>query len=517
MQKKEMRGRVNDSSPLSEAESPPNLDDLKAKAVRGAGVNFAAQLAGLFLHMASVVVLARLLTPRDFGLMAMVTAFSLWFMNFGLNGFTEYIIQKERMVTGEINSIFWAHALIAGILTVLFAGFGYVLASFYAELALRGIAIAMSLSIILVALYTTHVALLKRELKFTSVAIMNLIASFVSILLAVGAAVVGMGYWALVIRQLASPLIIVIGAWVLCPWRPGSPMHLSLAIPGLKYGIQVYLNFSLKFLRQHADRMILGKSSGSELLGEYERGYYLSSMPAEQLLTPLHNVVQATLCRLIHDKKRFVSYFNQAVSMIGILGVWAALVLMLTAEDLVWLLLGPEWAYAGRVVKAFGPGIAGMILYETHSWLHLSLGTPNRWLKWNILASVITVTSFVAVASKGPIAMAFTLSVVTNLLVIPALWYAGRPLELSLRTLVGPFWSYYLSASVVAVCWMAASTSWVPLRDALVRLGTVGRVASVGAAVSVLYILLIILIERSFRSIREIMSFIRIFFTRFKA
>lgn len=491
-------------------------DNLRVKAVRGAGVNVAAQLGGLFLHIASVVALARLLTPKDFGMVSMVTAFSIWFMNFGLNGFTEYIIQKESLETDEISSIFWAHTLLASLLALIFSGFGYLLVRFYSEPKLWGISAAMSASFVLVAMYTCHIAVLKRAMRFASVAVVSLAASLISILLAIAAATTGMGHWAIVIRQLSLPSIMVIGAWIISPWRPSLPRRLTLARPGLKYAVQVYLNYSLRYLRQNADRVLLGKFGGSEILGHYDRANYLSSMPASQFLDPLHSVVLATLSRLTNDKKRFTAYFTNAVSMVANVGILASLVLSLTSVDLVRILLGPQWLFAGKIVMVFGPGVAGLIMYETNSWLHLSLGTPDRWLRWNVVASSLTIGAFALAAPHGAISMALAFSIITNLLVIPALWYAGRPLGLRLRTLIAPVWSYYASAVLVAFVWISASTSWPPLKSLLIQLTPITRVLAVGSIASLFYVLLVIAFERSFRSVHEVISFAEILFRRRK-
>ena len=196
---------------------------LKAKAVKGAGINVVTQSVGLVFNTVSVIILARLLPPKDFGLVAMVTAFSVWLMNFGGNGFTEYIVQKSDITKEEINSIFWLHVLIASTLAILFTIFGIFLVDFYSEPALSGISAAMSISFIFMGLCTTQLALLQREMKFKSIALIGLTAIILSIICAISAAVAGMSYWAIVIRQLTIPGVTMVGAWILCSWRPGLP------------------------------------------------------------------------------------------------------------------------------------------------------------------------------------------------------------------------------------------------------------------------------------------------------
>lgn len=489
-------------------------DNLKAKAVKGAGINVAAQFVGFISHTVGVIVLARLLKPTDFGLVAMVTAFSLWFMNFGGNGFTEFIIQKEHISKEEINSIFWLHIFIASLLAICFTFFGSFLVEFYSEPALLGIAAAMSTSFVFMALSTSQFALLKREMQFTSIAVVELVAVISSIVFSIAAAVGGMTYWAVVIRQLTVPVVLVIGAWILCPWRPGYPARPSRALPGLKYAVQVYCNFSLGYLARNIDKVLLGRFHGSEILGNYDRAYHLSSLPANQLLSPLHGVALATLSRLINDKERFITYYTKAVAMVSFLGTLAALILTLSAEDLILMLLGPAWSDAGRVVMAFGPGVAAMLIYGTHSWLHLSLGTPNRWLRWNLFASVITITAFIIAAPYGAVAMAIAYSATAYVLIVPALWYAGRPIGFSVKEVIDSLWAYFASALLVCISWFYLFAYWLPLKDLLANNSLLNRVLMTSLIATFLYVTIVILLQRSLHSIREIASFIGVFISR---
>jgi polysaccharide transporter, PST family len=481
---------------------------LRAKAVRGASVNIIAQFVGIAVQTIGVVILARLLKPQDFGVVAMVTAFSLWLANFGVNGFTEYIIQKQEMRKEEISSVFWLHLFIAASLAVGFVFFGLFLVGFYGEPALSGIAVAMSVTFIMQALSTTHIALLKREMKFARVAIAELASVALSILLAIAAALLGLGYWAVVTRQITVPFVMFLAAWLLCRWRPTVPRRLTEAWPALKYAIQVYLNFTLGFLMRGVDKVLLGKYHGSELLGNYDRAYHIFSMPAAQIITPLHSVALATLSRLKHDKDRFSAFYAKAIVLVAFPGTLVALALTVSAKDLVFLLLGPSWVEAGRVVMAFGPGVAADLVYGTHSWLHLSLGTPGRWLRWNIFASVFTMIAFFVAAPHGAVAMAIAYSVRGFLLIIPSIWYAGRPIRLGLRSIVTYMRAYFVSAAAVLLGWLWLTNHWLPLKDFITGLNPFLRIITASFITSLGYVALVVVLQRSFRSVRDIISLI---------
>lgn len=487
---------------------------LKTKAVKSAGINVAAQFIGFLCHTFGVIVLARLLTPTDFGLVAMVTAFSLWVMNFGINGFTEYIIQKHQLYLEEINSIFWLQLGLACSLAVGFSFFGFFLVNFYSEPTLSGIAIAMTSSFIFQALSTNHLALLKREMKFSSIAVAELIAVIMSVFFAIAAAIDGLGYWAIVTRQLSVPAVTMIAAWILCPWRPSRPKNLSAALPGLKYAIQVYFNFSLGYVTRNIDKVLLGKFYGSDILGNYDRAYHLSSMPANQLLTPLHGIALSTLSRLRNDEIRFTSYFTKAVSTVALMGSISAAVLTLTAQDLIPFLLGPDWREAGRVVMVFGPGIAPMLVYGTHSWLHLALGKPDRWLRWNIFATIITFAAFLIATPFGAVAMALAYSVISFILFIPALWYAGIPVHLRVGKILSSICPFFFSAFLVSVFWLYFSESWSPWSGYLLSLSPLTRICITTFFALILYILAVIACQRNLRSFHDIFSLLRLMFSR---
>lgn len=489
---------------------------LKARAVKSAGINIASQFIAFVAHTVGVIVLARLLTPKDFGLVAMVTAFSIWLMNFGLNGFTEFIIQKEQISKREVSAIFWTHVILSLLLAFGFTGCGFLLVDFYNEPDLKGISIAMSTSFVFYALFTSHFALLKREMKFGLIAIVQLVAMILSIILSITAAFAKMGYWAIVIRQLTIPIVTMVAAWILCPWRPGRPGNFSTAVPGLKYAVKVYSNFSIGYLNRSIDKVLLGKFHGSELLGNYDRAYHLSSMPAGQILTPLHSVALSTLSRLQNDKERFLSYYTKAVSMVAFLGTIAAVGLTLSARDLIPLLLGQEWVEAGSVVMAFGPGIAAMLVYGTHSWLHLSLGTPGRWLRWNLVDAVSSIVAFVIAAPFGAIAMAIAYSARSFVLIIPALWYAGRPVSLDMVRLLRSIGVYFSAGIFVVSGWFYLIITWLPFTTMIAGFSPLIRIALTLFISSFLYITLVIIFQRSFASIIDIFSLMKILLSREK-
>ena len=439
---------------------PTTPGDLAVTALRAATVNVAAQVVSFLCQTAGVVILARMLSPKDFGLVAMVVAFSGLVMNFGSNGFPEYLIQKTRIEREEVDAIFWTHLLIALALAAVFCAFGLLLSRFYDQPELFAIVCAMSSTIVLSALATHHLSLLQRTFRFGTIAFIQVASMLAAVIAAVVVARLGLGYWAIVTRQVMIPAITAVGAWSLCSWRPGTRQRIGLAGPGVKYALRVFANFSLGYCRRNIDTVLLGRLQGAVVLGQYDRAYYLATLPVNQVLTPLHGVAQATLSRMKEDAQSISRYYIRALSGIALFGCLVALLYSVAATDLASLILGSQWTDAGRIMTAFGPGVGCFLMAETSTWLHLSLGLPERWLKWNIAATVATVVAFAVSARFGGVWVAGAYSILNCLFLLPAIWYAGRPIHLKLRDVFKAIGLPFFAAVATGLAWIWLRHDW---------------------------------------------------------
>jgi O-antigen/teichoic acid export membrane protein len=496
----------------------PNIAGLLVvKAVKGAGTNIIAQLISLIANIFGVIILARILQPKDFGIVTMVSTFYLLLTNFGENGFSEYIIQKQTINQSELNNIFWMHGVLSFSLMLIFMSMAPILALFYNEPLITPVSVVMAFGIIVQMLSTVHVAILKRNMEFSKVAINGVVSGAIGLMLAIVMAMTGAGYWAVVARQLSIPLVMAIGAWVVCPWRPGLPGRMKGAIGSFRYVLHVYGNFCLNHFARSLDKILLGKFHGAQILGIYDRAYYLSNMPSEQLLAPLHSVALATLSRLREDNESFCNYFKKAISTLAFLGVLAGLILTIAGKDLIYVLLGPEWEQSGVVVVAFGPGIGAMFIYTTHSWIHLSLGKPERWLRWSLVSSLVTGGLSLIFAPFGPVALASALSLSFYVLLFPSLWYAGRPIGLKVIPIckaIGPFFGSGIGTWLI---WAGSFNLITTTSNFLIELNIFLRLFLEISISTFMYVTLVIAFHRGLGPIMEIVNLGRTFFSREEA
>lgn len=423
-------------------------DTLRRTAVRGVGAAIAGQTANFILSIASITILARLLTPADFGIVTMVTTFGLLFRSFGCTGFTELIVQCEGFTASLASNLFWIEVGVGALLTVVFAASGSLMGLFYHNELVAQVAVGMSPMIILGCLGWIHLGILQRAMLFKSAALINFVAQLVYVAVSIAFAIAGWHYWALVWGIVAQSAATAVGAWLVCQWTPGWPTRVSGTRSGLKFAVSVYSHYAFNYLTRNSDNLLVGWRFGARMLGFYKKAYDLFVLPESQLIAPMSAVVVSTLSRIRTDREHFQRYFLGAISVIALLGMGLGADFALVGRDIIRLLLGPGWDEAGRIFALFGPGIGAMLLYETHGWIHLSIGRPERWLFWGLIEFLCTASLFLLTLRWGPMGIAFAWTVSFYLLMLPGFWYAGRPIGLKLRSTISVIWKFFLASAL---------------------------------------------------------------------
>lgn len=424
-------------------------EGLRRSAVRGAGVSIVGSAGSFIVQMGSVAILARLLTPTDFGVVTMVTTFSLLFRSFGLNGFTELILQHEDLTHSLASNLFWIELGLGTILTLAFASSGPLLSLFYRNSAVAQVTEGLSLTIGIGCLGWIHQGLLQRAMRFESTAITSFAGLLLYVIVSITLAMAGWHYWALVWGSVAQAVGTSAGAWLICRWIPSWPRRVRGTGPGLKFAMSVYSHFAFSYSTRNTDNILVGWRYGAQSLGFYKKAYDLFVLPESQLLAPLSAVVVSTLSRVGRDREQFQRYFLRAISVLALVGMGVGADFALVGKDLIRFLLGPGWEEAGRIFSLFGPGIGVMLLYNTHGWVHLSIGRPERWFRWGLMEFVCTASLFLLALHWGPSGIAVAWTTSYFLLMFPGFWYAGKPIGLGIGPIFAVIWKFF-AASVAA-------------------------------------------------------------------
>jgi PST family polysaccharide transporter len=484
-------------------------EGLRREAVRGAGANIAGAAGSFVLQIGSVVILARLLTPADFGIVTMVTTFSLLFCSFGLNGFTELILQREELTHSLTSNLFWINLGIGMILTVAFASSGPLLALFYHNTVVAPVAEGMSLTIGIGSLGWIHLALLNRARHYRTVAIVNFVSYLLLAIVSISLARAGWHYWALVAGYIAQGVTKVVCAWWICRWTPSLPRRRSGTASSLKFALHVYAHFAFSYSTRNTDNFLVGWRFGAPALGFYKKAYDLFVLPESQLLGPLSAVVVNTLSRLNGDRVQYRRYFLRGISVLALLGMGIGMDFTLVGRDIIRFLLGPGWEEAGKIFAIFGLGIGAMLLYNAHGWIHLSIGRPERWFYWGLFEFVCTASLFLLMLRWGPAGIALAWTTSYFLLLFPGFWYAGKPINLPVGAVIAEVWKFFV-ASILAGLGAALIARFTPLFAAVSgSLGALMRIVLVSSVFSALYLIAITALHGGTKPIKDTVGLVR--------
>lgn len=479
---------------------------LKKRAVRGAGATVFSRSTVYCINMISVIILARLLTPDDFGLVAMVTAPFMFLMDFANLGLGDATIQSEEVNQKQISTLFWINTGLGAGLTSLLIAVSPIIGSFYKEPRVQSITIAISFMFVLGGLSTQHLALLKRNLLFYRITANEVIASILSVIIAIAGAWWGWGYWAIVARQLTLSLTLAAGAWLVCSWRPGLPSLHTRVKPMLTFGTNSVASNVTYYFSKNLDKVLIGWCHSTQSLGYYDRAYHLFVLPLNQLSFPLSAVALAALSRLRNEPEKYRRYYLKALSMLAFIGMPLSAIVTLVASDLVLLLLGQQWHKTGHILSIFGLGIGIALIISTCGWLHLSLGRADRKLRWAITTFIVTVIFLSIGLPFGPSGVAIAYTASLYVLVCPALWYAGKPIHLKFRSLLSVIWKPYVCALAAGLlCWFFFN-SFDLTSDTFVRLNILARIFLSVILCTSVYLLLTIVLHQGTRPISQFIS-----------
>jgi PST family polysaccharide transporter len=482
---------------------------LRRTAVRGAGVAIAGSAANFVVQLGSVVILARLLTPSDFGIVTMVTTFSLLLRGFGVNGFAELITQREEVTDSLASNLFWINLGIGTILTLAFAGSGRLLALFYHNSDVVQVTQGMSLTIVIGCLGYIHLGLLRRAMHFRSTAIIYFVGQVFQVIVSIALALAGWRYWALVWGSVTQTAVVTAGVWLMCRWMPSRPGRASGTGSGLKLAINVYSHFAFSYLTSNTDNLLVGWRFGDRALGFYKRAYDLFVLPQTQLLAPLSGVVVSTLSRINRDREQFQRYFLRTISVLALVGMGIGADFALVGQDLFRFLFGPGWEEAGRIFALFGPGIGVMLLYNTHGWIHLSIGRPERWFRWGLMEFACTVTLFLLTLRWGPSGIALAWTISYFLLMFPGFWYAGKPIGLGIGPVFAVIWKFFTASAAAGLATALITRSMPYFATTFGAAAAFVRMVSVSLVFLALYIGGVIALHQGLAPLTETVGLLR--------
>src|SRR5260221_1176386 len=329
------------------------LENIGQRTVRGGILVFAAQGIKVLAQFGAVVVLARLLPPAACGLVAMSGALYAMLDPIREFGLSLATIQKPDCTHAQVSTLFWINVAFGWLVgSALFLA-APLIAAFYGQPELTAVTRWVALGFFATGACAQHWALLRRQMRFGAVAALETSIELISFAVAIVAALEGAGYWALVAHRLTGAVLLLIGCWTLCRWRPSRP---SL-VPGigelLSYGGSLTGTTMVGLLSRSVDRVMIAWFWGATALGLYERAAKLLMLPLNNIVIPLYTVGVPSLSRLVTDQQRYRHAFGQMLEKLAMITVPAAALIAVTADWTTAVLFGPQWSSAAPLVACF--------------------------------------------------------------------------------------------------------------------------------------------------------------------
>jgi PST family polysaccharide transporter len=441
-------------------------EELKRRTVRAGAMTICAQFAKLVLYTASTVILARLLSPEDFGLVAMVTAVTGFLGVFKDAGLSAATVQRNEVTHDQVSTLFWINVAVGGFLALAAIILAPALAVVYREPRVVGIALALSPIFVFAAATAQHEALLRRRMDFRALAIIDVCSMLVGVLVGVGMAKTGFGYWSLVGMPAATAVTNIVAAWTAMPWRPGFPRRGCGVRSMVRFGGYMTSVNLVNYLFRSADKILIGRRWSAGPLGLYQRAYGLLLMPIDLVNSPISGVAMAALCRVQTDLERLGRYFVAGYSIVASTIMPIIFSSAVFSDDIILFLLGPKWSASIDIFRFLTPAALIGALLNPFGWLWVATGRVDRQFKCGCVWSTLVVLGFWLGLGHGPKGVALGYSLMSCLLAVPLCMYAIHETPVRLRDIAGAIqWPLIAAvlASVLSLAFKFMLPPWIPV------------------------------------------------------
>ena len=447
-----MQRKSSNSESHSEAIARISKDDVGSRA-RGGVVWSIFQIAGRhIISIATTALLARILSPGDYGLVGMVatlTALLLVFSDMGLSWAT---VQRDQLTRIQVSNLFWVNIVAGGALWGVCALLAPVVSDFYRQPDLIAITTVMGASFLLSGIAVQPIALMQRQMRYKEIATMEVFSLLAGAGAGIASAIAGHGYWALVVQALVVQVVrgaIALPRSGLGVMAPRSGVNTASL---LSFGGLIAINGLLIYLARNFDSVLIGRWWGSEALGHYNRAYFLMMLPSMLATGVLTRLMVPSLAAFQDDHDRFGAAYRRAVALVAFVGCPMAAGLALTAEEAVRLVYGEKWVSVAPMVVWLS--IAGVTqpIYNTTGWLFTAAGKAKAYLLLTVMNAVVLVIGFFVAVSHGVLAVSAVYGVLMGVVLLgPSLWWAHKCVSIKLSETVKQLRPVFLCL-VVMIC-----------------------------------------------------------------
>jgi|tagenome__1003787_1003787.scaffolds.fasta_scaffold20987768_3 O-antigen/teichoic acid export membrane protein len=403
---------------------------------RGLAWKAVSQVALQLSRIGVAVVLARLLTPSEYGLAGMVLIFASLVIVFSDLGLGAALVQRPVILEGDRSTVFWTGLLVGGSMTILGIATAGLVADFYGQPEIKPMFAVLSITFVLSSLGTTQASLLMRTMDFRTLEVRMMIGTALGAIVGIAVAVAGYGAWAIVWQQVATTVASTVLLVLLSPWRPRFTFSLASLRRLGGFGANVFGQRLLYYLHRNIDNLLIGRFLGPAALGAYSVAYNVMLVPFSRLSGPLQEVFFPAFARIQDDPSRIAALWVRLIRVVGAVSIPSLVGLVVVAPEFVTVVLGDQWSSMVPVLRILAWVGLLQSLQTTNGDILQALDRTSTLLRYTILFFMAHLVAFVVGLHWGIVGVACGYAVSSTVVEPLYASITARALGIQLRTVL---------------------------------------------------------------------------------
>lgn len=381
-------------------------NSLAGAAARGGAVTITAQAVRIVIQLAQVFILARLIAPDAYGLVAMVTAFTgvaVILRDFGLS---TSALRRADLSRQQRSNLFWINAALGMVLAVIVFLLAWPISFFYGQPEIIPLVQWISVTYIISGITAQFRVAIARTLRFKALAVCDVAPAILALAAAIPVAAAGYSVTALVVLQLVLPVADLILSASFARWWPGFPGRTSGMRELLSFGGSFAFTQILSYATRNIDSILVGRVWGPASLGFYDRAYQLSVVPINQVNAPMTKVALPVLARAVDEPARLARGLRTAQLVACYLTSSALFIAAGVSVPLIELVLGARWIPIAPIFALLAIGSVFRSIQQIANWLQVAKGSSKSLLLSNLIGQPIIIVCIVCGVPFGVMGVA---------------------------------------------------------------------------------------------------------------
>ena len=405
--------------------------NLKKKSFKGVAWNGAGNAVRQLLMIVTLIVMARFLTPQDFGRFAILMVF-VEFMNiFSSMGTSQIIIHMSHLSQRMLSTLFYLNVIFGFFIFLLLYFLSKPIAIFFDDLIFIDLVKVVGLNYILLSLVLVQKALLEKKIQFKKVVLIESLSLVIGSACGILSAINGLGIYSLLIMTLVKTMILSFGFWVSSKWRPSLHFSLIHIKEVWSFSSNLMAFSTVNYFSRSSDNFLIGKFLGAQSLGYYSLAYKIMLYPLENVARVIVRVMFPIFSSIQDDNIRFKRGYLKTITVIAIITFPVMAGLFSISDNFVHVFLGEDWKEMSAIIVILAPVGLVQSIVTTTGCIYMAKGTTNILFKMGLLNAIVVVLFFLVGIPYGLKGVAFAYAIANLMLLYPNLFFAWKQIDLT--------------------------------------------------------------------------------------